>query len=75
VRANQPAPAARELEAAIGDDPALAQAYYQLSRAYTLLGENDKAAQALATFNQIKKQETDDDQEFLEGLRKEVEGP
>jgi hypothetical protein len=63
------------LEASIRDDPALAQAYYQLNRAYTLLGENDKAVQALATFNQIKKQETDNDREFLEGLRKEVEGP
>lgn len=75
VRANQPAPAARELEAALKSDSDLAQAYYQLSRAYTLLGESEKAARALAAFNQIKKQETDEDREFLEGLRKEVEAP
>ena len=75
VRASQPASAARELEAAVRIDPALPQAYYQLSRAYTLLGEKEKAAQALATFNQLKKQQIDDEQEFIEGIRKDVEAP
>ncbi|MGH9649496.1 MAG: hypothetical protein ACRD3I_03390 [Terriglobales bacterium] len=40
-----------------------------------LLGKNDKASQALATFNQLKKQQTDDDQEFIEAIRKDVDAP
>jgi len=75
VRSNHPGPAAQELETAVHLQPDLAQAYYQLSRAYTLLKENDKASRALASFNQLKKQQTDEDQEFLEGIRKEVEAP
>ncbi len=75
VRENHPGPAVDELETAIGLQPDLAQAYYQLSRAYTMLGQNDKASNALTSFNQLKKQQTDDDQEFLEGLRKDLEAP
>jgi tetratricopeptide (TPR) repeat protein len=73
VRSNHPGAAAQELETAVHLQPDLAQAYYQLSRAYALLKENDKASRALASFNQLKKQQTDEDQEFLEGIRKEVE--
>ena len=73
VRQNQPAAAAQELEAAVRDQPDLAQAYYQLSRAYTLLGEGAKAQQALATFNNLKKPETSEDQELVDEIRKQLE--
>ena len=75
VRSNRPGPAAQELETAVHLQPDLAQAYYQLSRAYTLLKDNDKASRALAIFNQLKRRQTDEDQEFFEGIRKELETP
>ncbi len=75
LRSGQPEVAARELETAVRYDSDLAQAYYQLSRAYTLLGEKVKSAAALAAFDRLKKQETDEDRELLEGMRKEIEAP
>ena len=73
VRQNRPAAAARELETAVRDQPDLAQAYYQLSRAYSLLGESSDAQQALATFNNLKKQGTSEEQDYLEEIRKQLD--
>ncbi len=75
LTAGQADAAARELESAVRYDSEFAQAYYQLSRAYTSLGQKEKAAAALANFNRLKKQETDEDRELLEGMRKEIEAP
>jgi tetratricopeptide (TPR) repeat protein len=73
VRQNQPAAAVQELEAAIRDQPDLAQAYYQLSRAYDLLGESAQAQRALAAFNNLKKQATTEDEDFVDEIRKQLE--
>jgi tetratricopeptide (TPR) repeat protein len=73
VRQNQPVAAVQELEAAVRDQPGLAQAYYQLSRAYSLLGESAKSQQALATFTNLKKQETSEDQELVDEIRKQLD--
>jgi len=70
---NQPKLAARELETAVFIQPDLAQAYYQLSRAYGLSGERNKAAEAISSFNRLKKQGMDEDKEYFESLREEVE--
>jgi hypothetical protein len=44
--------ASQELEKAI--EYGLVQAYYQLSRVAATLGQKEKSAQALATFNHLK---------------------
>ena len=75
VRSNQPERAVRELEAAVQHQADLAQGYYQLSRAYSLLGDQEKSAAALAAFDKLKKQEADDNQELMDSLRQEVEAP
>ena len=73
VRQNQPAAAVQELEAAIRNQPDLAQPYYQLSRAYDLLGESAQAQRALAAFNNLKKQATSEDEDFVDEIRKQLE--
>jgi predicted Zn-dependent protease len=45
------------LETAVRDQPHLAEAYYQLSRLYARLGQNEKSRQALDAFNHFKGQE------------------
>ena len=67
--------AVRELEVAVQHQADLAQGYYQLSRAYSLLGDQEKSAAALAAFDKLKKQEADDNQELMDSLRQEVEAP
>ena len=49
------------------------QAYYQLSRAYALLGEADRSARALATFNNLKKADIDEAQELTQEIDKQLE--
>jgi tetratricopeptide (TPR) repeat protein len=73
ILSNQPKLAARELERAVFIQPDLAQAYYQLSRAYSLSGERNKAAEAISSFKRLKKEGTDEDREYFEGLREEIE--
>jgi Tfp pilus assembly protein PilF len=58
-----PVTARLELEDAVRCDRTLAQAYYQLSRVYVKLGQKDKAERALASFNSLKKVETETRQE------------
>jgi predicted Zn-dependent protease len=67
--------AVRELEVAVQHQADLAQGYYQLSRAYSMLGDKEKSAAALAAFDKLKKQEADDNQELMDSLRQEVEAP
>jgi len=75
VRSNHPDLAPRELETAVQYQPDLAQAYYQLSRAYALLGEAEKSARALATFNNLKKVEADEAQELTDEVKEQLELP
>ena len=49
--------AVSELETAVHDQPDLAQAYYQLSRLYARLGQNEKSRQALDALNHFRGQE------------------
>lgn len=67
--------AARELEKAVQYEPDLAQAYYQLSRVYVALGQTEKSTRALAAFNTLKKQEVDEEREFLQEVNRELELP
>jgi len=48
-----------ELEKVIQHEPRFVQAYYQLSRVATALGQREKSSQALATFNRLTKKETE----------------
>ena len=73
LRSNHPELAARELEIAVRHQPDLVQAYYQLSRAYALLGEADRSARALATFNNLKKADIDEAQELTQEIDKQLE--
>lgn len=75
ARLNHPEAAVGELEKAVQYQPDLAQAYYQLARVYTMLGDTEKSTRSLATFNQLKKQEVDDEREFTEDVNKELELP
>jgi hypothetical protein len=69
IRSDQPQAVARELEFEVRLRPDLPQAYYQFSRAYTLLGENRKSEQSLAAFAKLKKQEVDENKRTKEELQ------
>jgi Tfp pilus assembly protein PilF len=58
-----PKAAAHELEDAVRCDPTLAQAYYQLARAYAKLGQKGKSQRALDSFTSIKKGDTQTDEQ------------
>jgi tetratricopeptide (TPR) repeat protein len=72
AHSGHPEDALHELEKAIQYEPGLVQAYYQLSRVAAALGQNEKSSQALATFNHLKKQETD---EVLDDVNGELQHP
>ncbi|MEW5974265.1 MAG: tetratricopeptide repeat protein [Acidobacteriota bacterium] len=73
VNSNQLAEAVQELEAAVECQPDLAQAFYHLGRLYARTGDKEKSARALERFQQLKKTEASEDQEFQQNLRMEVE--
>ena len=58
-----PQAAAHELENAVRCDPTLAQAYYQLARAYAKLGQKGKSQRALDSFTSLKKGDTQTDEQ------------
>jgi len=70
---NQPEAALHELELAVGYQPEFAEAYYQLARAYGQLGESARSQQALAEFDNLKKQGSSEDLEFVEEIRKQLD--
>lgn len=69
---NQPQAARHELELAVEYNPDFAQAYYQLARAFTQLGDLSKSQMALAKFNSLKKQDSGEDSEYVEEIRKQL---
>jgi len=66
-----PQAAVRELETAVRIQPDLAQAYYQLSRAYTVLGETSKSQESQAAFAKLKQQELDEDKQMMEEVQRQ----
>jgi predicted Zn-dependent protease len=75
AQSGHPHDALPELETAIQYEPGLVQAYYQLSRVAAALGEREKSSQALATFNRLKKQETDEQQGLSDDVNGELQHP
>jgi len=73
VRSNQLKLASEELEKAVRYQPDLAQAFYHLGRVYAKLGEKEKSEHALSTFQKFKKQEADEESEFMEGVQNELQ--
>jgi Flp pilus assembly protein TadD len=67
--------AEQELEKAIAYEPSLVQAYYQLSRVSAALGQKEKSAQALATFNRLKKREEGEEGALSEDVNGELQHP
>lgn len=75
AHSGRPQDALPELETAIQYQPGLVQAYYQLSRVAAALGQRDKSSKALATFNQLKQQETDEQQGLFDDVNGELQQP
>jgi tetratricopeptide (TPR) repeat protein len=75
AQSGHPHDALPELETAIQYEPGLVQAYYQLSRVAAALGQREKSSQALATFNRLKKQETDEQQGLSDDVNGELQHP
>jgi cytochrome c-type biogenesis protein CcmH/NrfG len=71
----QPETAVSELEKAVVDQPDLVPAYYQLGRAYRVLGQAHKSASAFATFNNLKKANGRREEDFIKLADKELDGP
>jgi Flp pilus assembly protein TadD len=65
--------AIRELETAVRDQQDLAGAYYQLSRLYARLGQNEKSRQALDAFNRFKGQEKEAE-DLTNDVERELQG-
>jgi hypothetical protein len=61
------------LETAVRDQPDLGEAYYQLSRLYARLGQNEKSRQALEAFNHFKGEEKEGE-ELANDVEKELRG-
>jgi Flp pilus assembly protein TadD len=72
VSEKQLRPAAHELEQAILHDAGLVAAYYQLSRVYAKLGQNEESDRLLKDFERLSKQQARDSQAADEELEQDT---